>query len=91
MPLMPTLHLLADSAAAGDCRRAIAPGDRLLLIADGVFAAAEFARTPAAGARIGALEPDAERRGVRLGGIQPLSHTDFVTWAVACERSVTWR
>ena len=88
---MPTLHLLADSAAAADCRRAIAPGDRLLLLADGVFAAAAFARAPAAGARVGALEPDAEQRGVRLGGIQPLSHAEFVAWAAACERSVTWR
>ena len=88
---MPTLHLLADSAAAGDCRRAIAPGDRLLLIADGVFAAAAFARPPATEVRVGALESDAEQRGVSLGGIQPLSHTDFVAWAAACERSVTWR
>ena len=88
---MPTLHLIADSAAAADCRRAIAPGDRLLLLADGVFAATAFVRAPAAGARVGALKPDAERRGVRLDGIQPLSHADFVAWAVACERSVTWR
>lgn len=87
---MTTLHVLAHPAAIADCRRALAPADRIILVADGVFVATQ-GKALAEAARVGALAADAEQRGVPLGEIEPLSYADFVAWAVACERSVTWR
>ena len=86
---MATLHLLAAADAAASCLAALAPGDSLLLIGDGVFA--QPAQTPV-DARVGILGDDAARRGVvPRDGVRQLSYEDFVAWAVACERSVTWR
>ena len=83
---MATLHLLANPAAASACIAAAAPGDAVLLLGDGVFAAA---RLPTA-MRVGALEEDAAQRGERLHGAEALTDADFVDWVVGHDRSVTW-
>ena len=86
---MAVLHLLANARSAESCLAAAAPGDSLLLLGDGVFAAAQLstARPPA---RLGALREDAAARGVTLHDIEPLSDADFVDWVVANDHSVTW-
>ena len=85
---MAVLHLLSNPDAAASCLAAVAEGDSLLLIGDGVFA------LPSAGsskARLGVLGEDAAQRGVALPETaEALSYADFVAWAVACRSSVTW-
>ena len=84
---MATLHLLSNPDAAASCLAAMAGGDALLLLGEGVFA---LSRVTSA-ARLGVLGDDLASRGiVPPPGIEPLSQADLVNWVVACERSVTW-
>ena len=86
---MATLHLLSNPTAAASCLAAVAADDAVLALADGVFAIAGLDRLPV---RLGALQDDAERRGVALPKeVEKLSYADFVDWVAAFERSVTWR
>ena len=87
---MAVLHLLANPAAAESCLAAATPSDSVLLLGDGVFAAAQLPTNSRIGPRIGALREDAKVRGVALHGIEALSDADFVDWVVANDRSVTW-
>ena len=88
---MATLHVLANPAEAGSCVAALAPGDCVLLVGDGTFALRSLVGGELPGAvRLGALTQDAEQRAVTLEGTRALSYADFVAWAVACDRSVTW-
>ena len=91
---MATLHILADPGAVASCLGAAASGDRVLLIDDGVFAAARRAADSAPAARVerwGALREHAAARGVTLDtAVEALDYDDFVAWVCSCERSVTW-
>ena len=86
---MATLHILSNPAAAASCARALAPEDRLLLLADGVRAYGAMANANAA--CVGVLS-DGEQpvAPTPRSDAQTLSYGDFVSWVVACERSVTW-
>ena len=86
---MGVLHLLANPAAAESCLAAAADGDALLLLGDGVFAAARLGAA-AANLHVGALREDAEQRGATLHDAQALEDADFVDWVVANHHSVTW-
>lgn len=83
---MAVLHLLANPAAADTCLAAAAPGDAVLLLGDGVFAAAQLTTEM----RVGALQEDATLRGERLHRAEALSDADFVDWVVGHDHSVTW-
>ena len=83
---MATLHLLANPAAAGTCLAASAAGDSVLLLGDGVFAAAQLTTQR----RVGALLEDAAARGQRLHDAEALTDADFVDWVVSHDRSITW-
>lgn len=91
---MATLHILADPGAVASCLGAAASGDRVLLIDDGVFAAPRREADSAPAPRVerwGALREHAAARGVALdAAVEALDYDDFVAWACACERSVTW-
>lgn len=85
---MAVLHLLANPDAGPSCLALVAVEDRLLLIGDGVFALPTVA---SATLRRGVLRDDASERGVAIpDDIEALSYDDFVSWVVACERSITW-
>lgn len=86
---MATLHLLSNPSAAASCLAAVAAGDAVLALADGVFVLAAQDQLPV---RLGALQDDAERRGLTLPNeVEQLSYADFVDWVAAFDRSVTWR
>lgn len=85
---MAILHVLIEPAAVASCLAAAAADDRILLVGDGVYAAAEM---EAAAQSIGALREDAEARGVPLRDVPALADADFVAWAAATDASVTWR
>ena len=85
---MAVLHLLANPDARASCLALAAAEDSLLLIGDGVFALPAVA---GAAIRLGVLRDDAAERGVAVpDAVQELSYDDFVSWVVACERSITW-
>ena len=86
---MAALHLLANARSADSCLAAAVPGDSVLLLGDGVFAAAQLS-TLELPARLGGLREDAAARGVALHDIEALSDADFVDWVVANDHSVTW-
>ncbi len=88
---MGTLHLVQKAAAWQDCKPLLAPGDAVLLIEDGVYAA------PQMGAQADvprhALTPDVRARGLleRLpDDVHLTSFADFVALVAAHERAVTW-
>lgn len=83
---MATLHILSNPAAAASCTAAMASGDALVLIGNGVFALPSLEA-----AVVGVLQDDAAQRGVTMGDAQALTQADFVDWVVRHERSVTWR
>ena len=87
---MAVLHLLSNPAAASSCLDALAAGDSLLLIGEGVFALPTVvAAEPAA--RLGFLADDAQRLGVAPApGVLAVSYAEFVAWVVECGHSVTW-
>ena len=87
---MAVLHLLSNRAAAASCLGALAAGDSLLLIGEGVFALSMVvAAEPAA--RLGFLVDDAQRLGVAPApGALAVSDAEFVAWVVECGHSVTW-
>ena len=81
-------HLLANPNAAASCRAALAEGDAVLLLDDGVFALPALAD---ADVRVGVLEADAVRLGVSVPSpADRLSYPDFVAWVAAYDRSATW-
>ena len=85
---MAVLHLLSNPDASASCIAALADGDALLLVGDGVFALPTL-EVPAA--KTGVLRNDAQARGLEPApDIQVLSYADFVAWVVDCDKSVTW-
>lgn len=87
---MATLHILANSAAAASCARALAAEDRVVLLADGARAVEALATAKAACVGVVYDAEDAGASPPPPSGVQQLSYGDFVDWVVACERSVTW-
>ena len=85
---MAVLHLLANPNAAASCRAALAEGDTLLLLDDGVFALPAVAD---ADVRLGVLDADAVRFDIPVpDGIRRLGYADFVAWVANYDRSATW-
>ena len=85
---MAVLHLLANPNAAASCRAALAEGDALLLLDDGVFALPAVAD---ANVRLGVLDADAVRLGVSVpSAAHRLGYPDFVAWVAAYDSSATW-
>ena len=86
---MAALHLLSKPGAAASCLAAVAPGDAVLLLGDGVFALTALGDSAAP---VGVLREDAASRGVAVPDhVRPMSQADFVDWVVAFDTSVTWR
>ena len=88
---MGTLHLVQKAAAWEDCEPLLAPGDAVLLIEDGVYAAPNLSRQ--ADVPSHALAPDVRARGLlqRLPhNMRLASFADFVALVAAHERVVTW-
>ena len=95
-----TLHILPVSPWSGDafarCCAALAPGDELLLLGDGVYAARAGATAAVGGivdtARIHALGEDCATRGIEVtcAGVIMTDYAGFVALAAEHQRSVTW-
>ena len=84
---MGILHILSNPDSAASCLAAMADGDSLVVLGDGVFALPGVATSE----RVGVVAEDAVDRCVGLpDGIKRLSYADFVAWVVACRSSVTW-
>lgn len=95
---MTVLHTLNQSPT-GDtlpsCLRCLAPGDKLLLLEDAVYAAcAPYAATlSAAGIDCYVLLPDAIARGIRSQldtAIEPIDYPGFVDLAVSSDSVQSW-
>ncbi len=95
---MATLHTLNQSpsgSALASCLRCLAPGDSLLLLEDGVYAAcaphvSAIKESPCA---VYVLRADAEARGVaaRLDPeIETTDYRGFVELAAACDSVQSW-
>ena len=100
---MATLHTVNKSPARGDalarCARLAAPGDAVLLIEDGVYAAlrgsdALATLEPLAGAcRVYVLAPDARARGIErrlTDRVECVDDAGFVALAADHARVVSW-
>lgn len=97
-----SLHLVSTSPWAGDgfeqCRRIVVPGDALLLLGDGVYAAMAGGPFAAALGRLTSeidvyvLDEDCTARGVRelVSGVEPTDYAGFVALACSHVRSVSW-
>jgi len=94
-----TLHTLSAapaSAACTDCLRLIAPGDQLLLLGDGVYAALPGtparAALDACGARFFVLREDAVAAGIaaRLDAASLVDMAGFVELTERCPRQLAW-
>ena len=94
-----TLHTLNASPASAvfaDCLRLLAPGDALLLLGDGVYAALEgtAARSAldASPARVYVLQADAAAAGVlgRIDGAELVDIDGFVALSEHYARQLAW-
>ena len=85
---MSLLHLVSQASALDACLRYVGPDDAVLLLADGVYAAAA-ARTVEA--TVSAIEDDAKARGVKIElPVESVSYDGFVDLVAAHDASVTW-
>lgn len=97
---MAVLHIVNRSPAAApalrQCLGRLGEGDSLLLIEDGVYAAAAQSEAAAllAGYRVYALEPDMDARGLsqaeRLVGVVSVDYAGFVELAAAHAQVLSW-
>lgn len=91
-----TLNASPESPAFNNCLAAIAPGDALLLLGDGVYCA--LAATPACAAILGCgaelylLEKDARAAGVidTPGNVTVTDMTGFVALTERFPRQLAW-
>lgn len=94
--ILHTLNRSSFTFDAGNTIAAIAAGDVLLLIEDGVYTALDEATLTllrATGARINILEPDASARGITArvpDSIAPVSYDGFVTLVCTTDKTVAW-
>lgn len=93
---MSILHTVNSRAALGECRAALARDDRLLLIEDAVYCAAEtqlLADAAFAGVTLFALQEDVAERGLagRIPSLVSLvSMVEFVRLACATDKTISW-
>lgn len=94
-----TLHTLnapPSSAAFSNCLKLAAPGDAILLLGDGVYAALSDtearARMEACGAELFVLKPDAAAAGVlaHIGSINTVDMDGFVALTERFPRQLAW-
>jgi tRNA 2-thiouridine synthesizing protein B len=91
-----TLNATPVSAAFADCLRLLAPGDALLLLGDGVYAAMEASPArqalDASPARVYVLQPDAAAAGVlgHIGGAELVDIDGFVALSEHYARQLAW-
>ena len=91
-----TVNASPASAAFADCQRLLAPGDALLLLGDGVYAALEgtAARSAldASPAHVYLLQPDAAAAGVlgRIDGAELVDIDGFVALSEHYARQLAW-
>lgn len=88
---MPALHLVNRASALAACLSVAADDDAVLLLEDGVYAAAAGTSPERP---LHALEPDVRARGLagRLAGnTTVVSDAGFVTLVEAHQPVVTWR
>ncbi len=95
---MTTLHTVnqpPSNDALASCLACLNPGDSLLLLEDGVYAACEpyAAALRNSGCALYLLEADADARGI-VGRVDPaikaVDYRGFVELAVACDRVQSW-
>ena len=88
-----------ENSTLGSCLRVAQPGDALLLIEDGIYAAtagsaAESAiRTACAALKIFVLKPDMDARGVTqklIDGVTAVDYGGFVDLTVEYHTSHSW-
>lgn len=91
-----TLNASPASRAFAECLRLVVPGDSLLLLGDGVYAA--LANTPAraqleaTGAQLHVLQADAAAAGIlsQLDGLNTVDMAGFVALSERCPRQLAW-
>lgn len=87
-----TLHILnkpPEHSRHRLCLSAVAPGDGLLLIENGVLAAAKV--TEGTSCQWFALSPDLQARGVSVQtGIEPISFEEMVELTASAGHVVSW-
>lgn len=92
-----TLHCVVRAPRDGEALALaldlLRPGDALLLMQDGVFAAFDAAVAVPAGVEACVLMGDVLRRGLdpaRIRGFSPVDEADFVALAARTARQVCW-
>lgn len=94
--ILHTLNASPTSAAFEQCLGAVAPGDAVLLLGNGVYAALDasdsLARLQATGAALYVLRDDAAAAGVgeRLGAIGTVDVDGFVALSEQFPRQLAW-
>jgi sulfur relay protein TusB/DsrH len=94
--ILHTLNASPASRAFAECLQLVAPGDSILLLGAGVYAAvagtAARAQLEATGAHLHVLEQDAAAAGIlqRLGGTDALDMAGFVALSERCPRQLAW-
>ena len=87
---MSVLHLVAAPGALDACVAHVVEGDAVLLLGDGVHAAAD-PRLAALDAPVAAIDEDAAGRAVALPPpVRPLGYDGFVALVVDHDASVSW-
>ena len=85
---MSLVHVVSRASALDACLRYVGPDDAVLLLGDGVYAAAAARETKAV---VAAIEDDATARGIQLEPpVKAVGYDGFVDLVVAHDASVTW-
>ena len=91
--ILHTLNASPAQQAFADCLRLVAPGDHILLLGNGVYAALADsparARLDACGAELHVLHQDAAAAGI-LDGAITVDMAGFVTLSERCSRQLAW-
>ena len=94
--ILHTLNASPAQQAFADCLRVVAPGDHILLLGNGVYAALADsparARLDACGAELHVLHRDAAAAGIlaQLDGAMTVDMAGFVTLSERCSRQLAW-
>jgi len=94
--LLHTVNALPSSAAFQECLRTLQPGDALLLLGDGTYAASAasdaMSRLRQSGAELYALDVDIQLNGVRIAtdAIQLTDMDGFVALTERFPRHLCW-
>ena len=85
---MSLVHLVSRASALDACLRYVGPDDAVLLLADGVYAAAQARASKAV---VAAIEDDAAARGIQLEPpVKAVGYDGFVGLVASHDASVTW-